>query len=58
MVFAVREPAPGSGLLEGLPGLRLDGLDETAAGQLLASAAGPGLHGPGLDGPGRDPGRS
>ena len=49
MVFAVREPAPGSALLEGLPELRLAGLDETSAGQLLASAAGPGLDGPGLE---------
>ena len=50
MVFAVREPAPGSALLEGLPELRLAGLDETAAGQLLAAAAGPGLEDPGRPG--------
>ena len=31
MVFAVREPAPGSVLLDGLPELRLAGLDERAA---------------------------
>jgi len=43
MVFAVREPAPRSALLEGLPELRLSGLDEVAASQLLASAANPGL---------------
>ena len=49
MVFAVREPAPGSILLEGLPELRLTGLDESAAGQLLAAAADPVLDGPGLD---------
>ena len=54
MVFAVREPAPGSALLEGLPELRLGGLDETSAAQLLASAAGPGRDGAGLDGPGLD----
>ena len=52
MVFAVREPAPGSVLLEGLPELRLAGLDESAAGQLLASAASPVLDGPGRTGPG------
>jgi len=52
MVFAVREPAPSSALLEGLPELRLAGLDETSAGQLLASAARPALDRPGLDGPG------
>jgi DNA-binding CsgD family transcriptional regulator len=46
MVFAVREPAPWSALLEGLHELRLSGLDEAAAGQLLASAADPGLDGP------------
>ncbi len=56
MLFAVREPAPGSALLEGLPELRLAGLDEAAAGQLLASAAGPGLDGPVLEGQG--PGQS
>ena len=28
MVFAVREPAPGSAVLEGLPELRLGGLDD------------------------------
>ena len=49
MVFAVREPAPGSALLEGLPELRLAGLDETAAGQLLA---------PRPPGPGRARGRA
>ena len=54
MVFAVREPAPRSAPLEGLPELRLAGLDETSAGQLLASAAGPGLDGPGLGRPGLD----
>ncbi len=53
MVFAVREPAPGSILLEGLPELRLAGLDESAAGQLLATAASPVLDGPGRDGPRR-----
>jgi DNA-binding CsgD family transcriptional regulator len=52
MVFAVREPAPSSALLEGLPELRLAGLDESSAGQLLASAARPALDRPGLDGPG------
>jgi DNA-binding CsgD family transcriptional regulator len=46
MVFAVREPAPRSAVLEGLPELRLGGLDDTAAGQLLAAAADPGLDGP------------
>jgi DNA-binding CsgD family transcriptional regulator len=46
MVFAVREPAPRSALLEGLPELRVSGLDDVAAGQLLASAATPGLDGP------------
>lgn len=54
MLFAVREPAPGSALLEGLPELRLAGLDEAAAGQLLASAAGPGLDGPVVEGPGQE----
>ena len=53
MVFAVREPAPGSILLEGLPELRLAGLDESAAGQLLATAASPVLDGPRRDGPRR-----
>src|SRR5258705_12237893 len=46
MVFAVREPAPRAAVLEGLPELRLSGLDDATAGQLLASAAGPGLDGP------------
>jgi DNA-binding CsgD family transcriptional regulator len=54
MVFAVREPAPGSVLLEGLPELRLAGLDESAAGQLLVFAAGPVLDGPGRPEPRRD----
>ena len=46
IVFAVREPAPRSAVLEGLPELRLGGLDDQAAGQLLASAAHSGLDGP------------
>lgn len=43
MAFAVREPGQHDPVLEGLPELRLDGLDAAAAGQVLAAAAGPGL---------------
>jgi DNA-binding CsgD family transcriptional regulator len=44
IIFAVREPAPRPGLLDGLPDVRLAGLAETDACELLASAAGPQLH--------------
>jgi DNA-binding CsgD family transcriptional regulator len=53
MVFAVREPAPEpaptpapgvlAGVLASLPELRLAGLGESSAGELLATAAGPRL---------------
>ena len=40
MIFAVREPAPQPGLLDGLPELDLTGLAEADARALLGSAAG------------------
>jgi DNA-binding CsgD family transcriptional regulator len=41
MIFAAREPAPVPGVLDGLPELRIAGLAEADARELLASAAGP-----------------
>ena len=43
IIFAVREPAPRHGMLDGLPELRLAGLAEADACGLLASTAGPQL---------------
>ena len=43
IIFAAREPAPHPGVLDGLPELRITGLAETDARDLLASAAGPRL---------------
>src|SRR5580693_3687649 len=39
IIFAVREPAPDPGVLDGLPELRVAGLAEADALELLASAA-------------------
>jgi DNA-binding CsgD family transcriptional regulator len=44
IIFAVRDPAPRHGKLDGFPELRLAGLAEADARELLASAAGPQLH--------------
>ncbi len=43
IIFAAREPAPDPGVLDGLPELRIAGLAEADARDLLASAAGPRL---------------
>lgn len=43
IIFAVREPAPRHGMLDGLPELRLAGLAEADGCDLLASTAGPQL---------------
>ena len=43
IIFAAREPAPHPGVLDGLPELRIAGLAEADARELLASAAGPRL---------------
>jgi len=46
IIFAVREPAPRPGLLDGLPEIRIAGLAEADARELLAATAGPALHRP------------
>ncbi len=43
IIFAAREPASHPGVLDGLPELRIAGLAEADARELLASAAGPRL---------------
>ncbi len=43
IIFAAREPAPHPGVLDGLPELRIAGLADADARDLLASAAGPAL---------------
>src|SRR5438270_12602305 len=43
MVFAVRDPSPTHQAFAGLPELRLEGLGESEAGELLMSVTGPGL---------------
>ena len=43
IIFAAREPAPHPGVLDGLPELRIAGLADADAHDLLASAAGPRL---------------
>ena len=43
MVFVVRDPSPTHQAFAGLPELRLEGLGESEAGELLMSVTGPGL---------------
>ena len=43
IIFAAREPAPHPGVLDGLPKLRIAGLADADARELLGSAAGPRL---------------
>ncbi len=43
IIFAAREPAPYPGVLDGLPELRIAGLADADARELLGSAAGPRL---------------
>jgi DNA-binding CsgD family transcriptional regulator len=44
IIFAAREPEPRHGMLDGLPELRIAGLAEADACELLASTTGPQLH--------------
>ncbi len=54
IIFAVREPAPRPGVLDGLPELPLAGLAEADASELLAAAAGAALSRPALNRPAVD----